>query len=213
MQPSALALQVSTLLFVLALAGLPYAAAAQSDPSFRLDFAGPNVGIGAATFDPELLRAVGAHVTLAHHSGHGARIDLTYLFPDSGPFLGPHRAHGEAVLVDSAYLHRLRLAGNDRLGLGLDLTAGITAGEVSFYQPTGGLCFSNCPRPDPVEERVADGAQIGPNFGAALDFRAYGFVLGIDVRYRALLGLEAQPGDRVDQHAFSASASLGFGFW
>lgn len=200
-------------ILALSLLALPSAATAQTDPAFRLDLGVPNIGIGVATFDPELLIAAGAHVALAHLSGHGARVDFVYLSPDTGMLFGPHRAHGESWMVDGAYFYRVRVAGNDRLGLGLDLSAGLTVAEVHFRQATNGLCFGSCGTPDVVVERVADGAHLGPNVGAALDFRAYGFVLGIDVRYRALLGLEATAGDRIDQHAFSATASLGIGFW
>jgi len=189
-------------------------ASASRAPLVRVDFGGPSIGVGVSTLDPNLSVALGGHVTAVHRSGHGARVDFAQIIPTSGGFLGASPASGGGWVLDLAYAYRLRVAGDDHLGLGLDVTGGVSAADLQFYQPTSGLCvFEGCSPPAPVAEHVADGAQLGGNAGLSLDFRAYGFLFGIDARYRALLGLQAQPGDRLDQHIFTASAYFGFGFY
>jgi hypothetical protein len=202
------------LLVLLVPAPLAAQASSSSAPLVRVDFGGPSVGIGAGTLDPGVSVAFGGHVTAVHRSGHGARVDFTQVAPTSGELLGPSPASGGGWMLDVAYAYRIRVAGDDRLGLGLDVAGGISAADLHFYQPTSGLCiFGPCSQPAPVAENVADGAQLGANAGLSLDFRAYGFLFGIDARYRALLGLEARSGDRLDQHLFTASAYFGFGFY
>lgn len=209
-----------SILVALCLVLAPSLAAAQSSsavptatsPAFRLDVGFPDLGVGASTFDPGVLGSFGGHVALAHRSGHGGRIGFAFLTPSSGQLFGPHRAHGEGWVIDASYLYRVRLAGDDRLGLGLDLSSGLSTGMIDERPGTNGLCFGGCPTPEPEAQNVPDGANFGWNAGASLDLRVYGFTLGLDVRYRGLFALEPGVG-RIDQHAVSAIGYLGFGFW
>lgn len=187
-------------------------AAVRADPELRLDVAFPAFGFAVASFEGAPVY-VGGHVTVAHRSGHGVRVGAGAALDTGGSFLGSHPAHGDAWMLDVDYVYRLRLVGNDRMGLGLDLSGGVSGGEVRFHQATSGFCWSNCGAPPAVEEHVADGAHLGANVGASLDLRLTGFSFGIDLRYRPTFALEAQAGDELAQHLFTATAYLGFGFY
>ena len=174
------------------------------------------MGIGASTLDGNTAMSFGVGLRLAHRSGHGAFVSASIYDGDPAlNILGPSPAHAGAWLFDAGYLHRLRLAGDDRTGLGLDLEGGLSGGRASFYQPTSGCWFSSsCSSPPQVEEHVADGSYIGPSVGGSLDVRAWGFTIGLDVRYRLLFALDrSEATDRLDQHVFTAGLHLGFGIY
>jgi hypothetical protein len=184
---------------------------ADTTPTVRLDVGIPAVGFAVGTFERDALM-VGGHLTFAHRSGHGARVAITAVVDTSGTLLGPHDAHGQAWLLETGYVHRFRLVGNDRVGLGLDVSGGLSGGEVRFHQATNGLCWGSCGSLPVVEEHVSDGAYLGANVGASLDLRLSVFVMGIDLRYHPLIALAPAAGDELMQHLFTASAYLGFGF-
>lgn len=182
-------------------------------PGARVDVSVPTAALTLGSMD-ELGGRIGGEVAFAHKSGHGARLGVA--FYDGSPFdtaLGPAPAQARGVLVDTDYIYRVRLDGNDRFGIGLDLGGGVTVGHLAFYQAHGGLCFSSCSTPPPTEPRVADGAHLGANVMASLDFRISVFVAGIAVRYSALLALERNGSGPLGAHYGSAGAHIGFGFY
>lgn len=204
---AALALLVALGSMAVALAAPPRPARADEPAQpleWRFDFAGPSVGVGAATDTVQETWTLGVHATLAHASGHGLSIVGDYSF--SGWLVGIMR---QALLLDLDYRYRLRLVGDDRFGLGLDLGIGPTAGRITGPSST---CFIGPCEPS-VEARVSDGAHLGPNALVSLDFRAWGFLVGIVVRGRVLVALEPVADRTLVQQEFSASLYLGFGIY
>lgn len=182
-------------------------------PEWRVDVGVPSAGIGAATDvpgDDALVGAIGAHATVAHRSGHGARIGVGYTWSDT--FINLGSTDRTSYFVDTAYVHRFRLVGDDRLGLGLDLGGGVSFGGAS---DRGDSCWGGCGpsgRPDP--ERVANGAYLGVNAGASLDLRLSAFTMGLDVRGRAMGALERTSDQSSPTQAeLITSLYLGFGFY
>jgi hypothetical protein len=175
---------------------------APRSPEWRVDVGLPSMGVGTATDLPSTstMLQLGSHVTVAHRSGHGARIGVGTSF---NGLLSESRS---AAIVDAGYVHRFRLTGDDRLGLGLDVGGGLSVGHIA---DSGGLCFGECtPR-----TAVSDGAHLGLNAGASLDVRAWVFTAGLDVRGRTMLALEPQSGSSIAQVDLVASLYLGFGFY
>lgn len=168
---------------------------------WRVDVMAPRLG-GIA-----VLRGGGQHdfgliaeveVRAVHSSGHGFALR-------GGVALGDTQFW---PIVDLAYVHRFQLVGEPRLGLGLDLSGGLTAGQADDCLAASS--FASC------EDRPAvDGARVGGNAGATLVFHAYGFALDLDVRYRLLAPTErAQPMEAWEgEHVLTLMGGIGFGFW
>jgi hypothetical protein len=182
-------------------------------PEWRVDMGVPSVGVGVVTDvnpdDEGRNLGIGAHVTVAHRSGHGVRVGLAFSLGGLG---GTERRNSS--FVDAGYVHRFRLVGDDRLGLGLDVGGGLSVGSVidrgyDCSALNGVFCMSI---PDP--RRVADGAHLGINAGASFDLRLFGFTMGLDVRGRAAAALERNDmRSSALQAEMLASIYLGFGFY
>jgi hypothetical protein len=188
---------------------------APTSPSVRIDVAAPAIGIGATTAHGGAAIYAGAGAVIMDRSGHGARVLVGVL--DTDPALRVFSAspsYATTFFVDASYDHPFRLLGDDRLGLGLDVYGGLSIGNVQFHQPSAGFCWSSCTQPPTETESVADGWHGGANAGASLDFRASVFVIGVDVRGRALFALErVEANEHVAQADVSASLHVGFGFY
>jgi hypothetical protein len=115
-------------------------------------------------------------VRAAWASGHGFFIDTSL-----SSAINPTYA-----LLESGYLHRLRLTGDDSGGLGLEFQGGASLGYYSDSR---------------------DSAIGGVNAAISFDGRAGALVLGIMVRYRGLYDGE------VLHHVTSAILRVTFGFW
>lgn len=171
----------------------------------------PSIGIGAATEVPDddaLIGSLGGHIVLAHQSGHGVRVGLVATFSEMPVNLT--LAERQSFSADVGYVHRLRLVGDDRRGLGLDLGAGISVGNAS---DDGDSCWGcTTARPDP--NRVASGAYLGGNAGVSLDVRLSAFLVGLDVRTRLMGALEhAGATSSSVQLEMLAAVHIGFGFY
>ncbi|MFO0682340.1 MAG: hypothetical protein U0234_09830 [Sandaracinus sp.] len=191
------------------------ARASRPAPPIRVDVEAPIVGLGAASADPHgTMLFWGAGLSVVEPGGNGVRVTVTRFTTSLGDgLLGPTSARVEGDVVDVGYVRRIRLAGDDRLGLGLDLTGGLTVAHMSFEQPTSGWCWSSCGPTPNVDEHFADGWQAGTHVGGSLDGRIYGFTLGLQVRAHAYVGLRPQAGDDLVQGDVTASAYFGFGFY
>lgn len=195
---------VSFVALVLALFVSPLAASAQDAvleqeerpahraPAYRLDFTGPSVGIGMFSaptggYESTILTIAG-DVRLVSAEGHGGMVRVAHGF----------RLGGGATAVELDYVFRARLAGDDRLGLGLDTTVGPTLAWFSHN-----------------EGSIPTGLALGGNAGLSLDFRAYGFVVSLGGQYRLLLPTEGaiNGGPSGPEHAITATLGFGFGFW
>ena len=181
------------------------AAPAVGDPVVRLDFTVPTIGVAGTTHGAGL--NVGVGVRLAHQSGHGVRFDFANASTAGFQILGSP-AHLASNSYDLSYFHRIRLEGNDRSGIGLDVGGGLSVQEIRFVQGSG---FWS-PAPPTVAESVADGMHVGGTLAAALDGRVYGFVIGLDLRAHTTFALAAQPGDMSVQADLSLNLNVGFGF-
>jgi hypothetical protein len=167
-------------------------AATSTSPRWRLDFGAPSLGYGgffapAARYEREIA-ALSFDARIVESHGHG--VMLRYML---GVSLW---GHGQGFDLD--YVYRARLAGDDRVGLGLDMMAGLTAGALSH-----------------TEETVPSGGVAGGNASLQLDLRIYGFVVSGGFQYRLLLPTEAarNGGPIGPEHAVTATLGLGFGFW
>lgn len=189
--------------------------ASRPAPPIRVDVEFPVLGLGATTADTHGTEiSWGAGVSVVEPGGNGLHVGVRRFTTSMGDgLLGPTPARVEGDVVDVGYVHRFRLVGDDRLGLGLDLTGGLTVGHMSFEQAAGGWCWSDCGSPPRVDEHFADGWQAGTNVGASLDGRIYGFTLGLQVRAHAYAGLRPEAGDDVVQGDVHASLYFGFGFY
>jgi len=175
------------------------APATPSAPEWRSDVTIPSMGIAVTPANAGL--SIGVGVRLAHVSGHGVRLDVGY-----SPLILDQEVYSRGV--DLSYLYRFRLLGNDRVGLGLDLAAGLAFQELRYRHTIG---FFMGPHYTPETEDVADGANMGGVVSVALDGRFYGFVIGVDVRAHGVYGLQAEPGDRPFHGDVSANFTIGFG--
>ncbi len=190
-------------------------APARTPPPIRVDVEAPIVGLGATSADPHGTELFwGAGVSVVEPGGNGARVTVTRFTTSLGSgLLGPTPARVEGDIVEVGYVRRVRLVGDDRLGLGLDLTGGLTVAHMSFEQATSGLCWGGCSPTPNVDEHFADGWQAGTHVGGSLDGRLLGFTLGLQIRARAYVGLRPEAGDDVVQGDVTASAYFGFGFY
>lgn len=138
----------------------------------------------------------------------------------SEPAQAPFMSGGH---VEAAALYRLRLVGDDRRGVGVDVFLGASWADL-VWNPGHGACTSTgttdvvvrlptCTsepyRPPP--QTFGGGVRGGPLVGASIDGRVGGFVGGIDLRYRMLFGPERIPDDPVALHVISLGFHLGFG--
>lgn len=178
-----------------------------SESTVRLDLGVPSVGVATTTAEGGATQ-LGLSVRVAHRSGHGARFDFLgwatndlQLFNSAG--------YASAVSYDFSYFYRFQLAGDDRLGLGLDLGGGMSVQTIEFHQAS--TLFG--PTPPRVDENVADGVHLGGVLIAALDGRAYGFTFGIDVRAHTTFALQGASNDARVQADLSLNTSVGFGFY
>ena len=181
-------------------------APASSDPTFRFDVTLPSVGVVGASADGAGWQ-VGLSLRLAHESGHGARFDLSGGQTDGVQLLS-NSAFVSTESYDFSYFYRVRLAGNDRLGLGVDFGVGLSVQALRFHQPSS-FWGSD---PAPVSENLADGLHLGGVAVAALDGRIYGFIFGADVRAHAVAATQGQSNDARAQYDVSLNATIGFGF-
>ena len=154
----------------------------------RLDFEVPSLGIGTWGSNAGIAGNFG--VLVAHRSGHGAAVHYRNVVQFFGANLSTW---------DAGYTYRFHAAGDDWLGLGVTLGAGLSYGTGEDVQ--GFWSSVNGPMPD--------GDYAGGYTEASLDFRAYGFLVGIGGSYHALVPV-SMPGDL--QHAVEAHLTLGFGF-
>jgi hypothetical protein len=168
------------------------AASAPSAPDYRLDVTVPSAGIGwfsapAGHYDATIFTLSG-DVRIVERHGHGAMLRVAH----------GTNIWGGGTAVELDYVYRLRLAGDDRFGLGLDTTVGMTIASLSHNEAT-----------------IPDGLAVGGNTGLSLDFRAYGFVVSLGGQYRLLLPQEAalNGGASGPEHALTVTLGLGFGFW
>ena len=168
----------------------------------RVDFQLPALGHVQTTSDNGAVQ-VGAGVRVGHESGHGVRFDVL-AWVDLGFVNG---GHGSSW--DLSYFYRLRLSGNDRLGLGVDFGGGLSVQNLYWASAGWG---SSAPT-TPARETIADGTHVGGVLIAALDGRVYGFTFGVDVRAHSVFALQGQAGDAAVQADVSLNTSLGFGFY
>lgn len=182
------------------------AAPAVGDPTFRFDVTLPSVGFVGTSAHGDGWQ-VGLSLRLAHESGHGARFDLAGGHT-RGVQLFSNDAFVSAATYDLSYFYRVRLAGNDRVGLGLDLGVGLSFQELHFHQPSS-FWGSD---PAPVSENLADGLHVGGVAIAALDGRIYGFLFGADVRAHAVAATQGRGNDAAAQYDVSLNFNVGFGF-
>lgn len=209
-------ISTNTALVLSVLSLAPASALAQDTnaaPQWRVDVGVPSVGLGAATDvpgDDALIGGAGAQVTVMHRSGHGARIGLGLTYSEV-PF-NLSSASRQSFTLDAGYVHRLRLVGDDRYGLGLDLGGGLSGGTAS---DTGDTCWGGCGSNARTDmDRVASGAYLGVNAGASLDLRLSVFTMGLDVRGRTMVALERQrDASSPLQAELLVSLYLGFGFY
>lgn len=183
------------------------AAPALRDPMVRVDFALPAVGVTGTSADGSGWQA-SIGVRVAHQSGHGVRFDLSAGQTRAIQFLSSS-AYVSSTSYDLSYLYRVRLVGDDRLGIGMDFGAGLAVQTLFFNQPTSWFGSS----PPHVNESIADGVHMGGVAIAAIDGRVYGFTFGADVRAHAVFATQGQSGDSVAQYDVSLNTSLGFGFY
>lgn len=129
-------------------------------------------------------------------------------------------------MVDVMALYRFRLVGDDRRGIGVDVSAGLSSAHLNWndghgaYSGDCGLFSWSCtetlvtPYTSPPRS-FTSGARVGPALGLGVDGRAGAFVGGFNVTYRALVyngdaaPIAAEP-DAV--HTVTAFGHLGFGF-
>lgn len=199
-------LSVVTLALTLLATSTALAQSRGADVHFDLDV--PDFGVTVSTADqPRSTPAT--TLRMVHRSGHGVLLSAAWS-GTYGIFLGPQDAHADLATFDLAYVYRFRPWGDDRMGVGIDLIGGPSGGFVVNHDASCGFSFSPCDLPPaPVANR--EGAYFGVVAGASLDLRLRGFLVGIDARYHGMLGLEDRAG-RVDLHAFTAGAHLGFSF-
>lgn len=189
--------------------------ASPTAPPVRIDLDAPSIGLAANTLGtgPSAFYE-GVGVRAVARTGDGGFFSASMI--DSNAFTGIGGATGASsggLLFDMGYLRRFRLVGDDRFGLGLDVQGGFSVAELWFSQGGGFFCGTSC-RPEPVPESLADGLHAGVNVGGSIDFRAWDFTVGIDVRYRALAAMnEGHPGDEREQHVATFGLHLGFGIY
>lgn len=171
-------------------------------PAVRVDFelAVPSVlvPLGAGVRASPLGAGVG--VRLASRSGFGGHARFSGAGSLGTSYGTVETAHAEGWFLDLAALYRWRPVGDDRTGMGVDLSVGLSAANMSFdrghsaYADPCGLIsiFGNCNRTVVTEyvspeASFSSGRRVGPALGVSLDGRVKALVFGVSATYRALV--------------------------
>lgn len=160
-------------------------------PRYRIELMGPLVGLGgffapSAGYDRQIYVAA-TELRVLDRSGHGAQLRLAV----GSTFWG------NGVVAEPAYVRRVRLDGDDRLGLAIDLSVGPTLAVLRHDEST-----------------VPAGDAIGGHLGVALTAQVYGLSLSLEAQYRGFVPLRApEIGSAGLEHAVTAMFGLGVGFW
>jgi hypothetical protein len=135
-------------------------------------------------------------------------------------------ARAEGWLVDMAATWRLRPFGNDRRGLGIDLSLGATLAGINWepgssaYDHSCGIIALSCdavvviPYVSPPQAFTA-GRRVGPLVSVGVDLREGAFVFGVAATYRALVydGLLAPiAAEPAALQVLTVFSHVGFGF-
>lgn len=197
-------------------------------PTLRVDLAAhfpyvltaPGTGLAGS--------ALAAGVSLRGATRWGVGLALT--FGGGGQYevsLGPDQrlkeAFVNAMLGDVMGLYRVRLVGNDRRGLAIDVLAGVSFGRVEWNAGHGastgctwlGGCSSVTEYVSPLQT-FSTGQRIGSALGLSFDGRAGAFVGGLGVTWRALYYNDSTAPRVTDDgpvHIVTVSAHAGVGFW
>lgn len=175
---------------------------------------------------PSMAAAIGVRFVTRHGFGVGFAFAGAGDFDLSSTGTSVETAHPEGWLFDATAIYRLRLLGDDRTGLGVDLAAGASLGNLgwdpghSAYDRTCGLFAFNCTaietaHYDSPAPTYTTGGRAGPVVALGVDGRVRGFVFGVVAAYRALVyygaraPIDAEP---AALHVVTATAHLGFGF-
>ena len=186
-----------TLLLLIASSALPARGRAQG-PEWRLDVMAPRFGVGYVLRDAgrdDLFGELDLELRLVHATGHGVSLR-------GGIAVGGTSTY---PMIDGDYVFRGQLLGDARLGLVLDVMAGLTGGTATDC--VGLFGCTNGP--------AIDGGRFGGNAGASLAFEAYGFVLDLDVRYRLLVPTDRALADEIwePEHVLVVTGGIGFRFY
>ncbi len=161
-------------------------------PRYRIELLGPYFGVGvflapAAGYD-RTIYAIAGELRVVHRSGHGVQLRVA----------GGGTLWGDGLVAEPAYVYRFRLDGDDRAGVGLDVSAGPTL-----------------PALRPNESTLPAGDALGGHVGLSLDGRIEGFTISLAGQYRVLVPLGGAPAGNATgpEHALTAMLGLGFGFW
>ena len=197
-------------------------------PRARIDFgfspgyliAAPGTGANASAL------GTGTSVRFALRSGFGAVLSAGAAVGGLGADTSVVEASVYGAAFDAMALYRLRPLGNDRRGLGIDLSLGLSTmylvwdhGHSALSKSCGWFewnCDATVVTPyTPPPQAFTSGLRVGPALGVGFAGRYEGFVAGIDVLYRALayadtnVEIAAEP---ALLNVISAYAYLGFGF-
>lgn len=163
-----------------------------NEPTWRIDFIGPTVGIGAflaptVGYGRSIL-TLGGEVRFAHASGAGVLLRVAH----------GSNLWGGGTSVDLAYLHRLALVGNERKGGSVDFSLGPSFAWLSHNQGD-----------------VPVGASLGGQAGVALTGRDENFSASVGAQFHGFLPLQDAPngGPTGLQMAITVMGGLGFGFF
>ncbi len=163
-----------------------------TEPSWRIDFIGPTVGIGAFLAPTvgygRLILTLGGEVRFAHASGSGVLVRVAH----------GSNLWGGGTAVDLAYLHRLSILGTARKGGSIDFTLGPSFAWLSHNQGD-----------------VPTGATLGGQAGVALTGRDENFSASVGAQFHGFMPLEGAPngGPTGFEMAITVMGGLGFGFY
>lgn len=178
---------------------------------------GPHSGAFAAALGARIIgrRGFGAaasYTSLTHIGSFSFSIDLgtgpPRSIPDSAPTL-------EGSAVDLAGLYRFRVANDDRVGLGIDLMAGLSVLNLTWREGSAGrVCTETYPTATCVDSSYVspprpfdDGVRVGPMAGIVLDVRVYVFLVGTSLSWRS--GFTTHDA----MTFFTADLHIGLGYW
>lgn len=142
----------------------------------------------------------GAGLRVATRVGFGGHVRFSGAGSLGTNYSSVETAHAEGWFLDLAALYRWRPVGDDRVGMGVDLSVGVSAANVSFERghsayadPCGWISFGgNCNRTVAIEytsppQSFSTGERVGPSLGLSLDGRIRALVFGVSATYRALV--------------------------
>ncbi len=197
-------------------------------PSVRIDIdlgvpfslAAPGTGVDGSYL------GVGAALRVATRSGVGVLMSTGVagrLGDSTASVVTPYLT---GSVIDLMAFYRFGSASRDLSGLGLDLSLGVSYGDLTwngghgaYTQDCSGLSL-NCrevelsPYTSPPPS-FKSGSRIGPALGLGVDVRAGAFVIGLNVTYRALFFNGAAPPLATESDPVSAVSlflHVGFGF-